>query len=49
VVEAHLRGQEVRLQQLIRDASRKGDLGLVQILNREKMAVLEQIHALGQP
>jgi DNA primase len=49
LVESHLRDQERSLQQQIRDASRKGDLGLVQILNREKMAVLERIHALGQP
>lgn len=49
IVEDHLREQERHLQQQIRDASRKGDLGLVQILNREKMAVLERIHALGQP
>jgi DNA primase len=47
IVEDHLRGVERILQQQIRDASRKGDFGLVQILNREKMAVLEQIQALA--
>ena len=49
IVDALLRGRERRLQQQIREASRQGDLGLVQILNREKMAVLEQIQALSRP
>lgn len=47
VVEDHLRTRERNIQQQIRDASRKGDFGLVQILNREKMAVLEQIQSLA--
>ncbi len=49
IMEASLRAHERRLQQQIRDASRQGDLGLVQILNREKMAVLDQMRALGRP
>jgi DNA primase len=49
IVEDHLRGLERNLQQQIRDASQKGDFGLVQILNREKMAVLDQIQALAGP
>ena len=49
ILEAGLRAHERRLQQQIKDASRQGDLGLVQILNREKMAILDQMRALGRP
>jgi DNA primase len=41
-----LRRKERELARQIREASRRADLNLVQILNREKMALLEEIGAL---
>lgn len=41
-----LRRRERELARQIREASRRADLDLVQILNREKMALLEEIGAL---
>jgi DNA primase len=41
-----LRRKERDLARQIREASRRADLNLVQILNREKMALLEEIGAL---
>lgn len=42
----HLRRKERELARQIREASRRSDLDLVQILNREKMALLQEIGAL---
>ncbi|MGC8762252.1 MAG: DNA primase [Acidobacteriota bacterium] len=42
----YLRRKERELARQIREASRRSDLDLVQILNREKMALLQEIGAL---
>jgi hypothetical protein len=46
---SYLRRREREVQNQIREASRRNDLGLVQILYREKMALLEQIQSLDRP
>ena len=42
----YLRGRQRRIQEQIREASLRKDLALVQILNREKMAVIQQMQTL---
>jgi DNA primase len=49
VREKHLRQRERLIQQQIREASRRKDYSLVQILNREKMALLREIQAIERP
>lgn len=49
VREKHLRQKERAIQQQIREASRRKDYSLVQILNREKMALLREIQAIERP
>lgn len=46
VASAFLRTRERQIQQQIKEASQANDFGLIQILNREKMALLQQIQAL---
>jgi DNA primase len=43
---SHLRTKERDIQRQLKEASRRQDFGLVQILNREKMSLMEQIHAI---
>ncbi len=43
---SHLRMRERDIQRQLKEASRRQDFGLVQILNREKMSLMEQIHAI---
>jgi hypothetical protein len=40
--------KERTIQQQIREASQRNDLSMVQILNREKMAVMKERQALGR-
>ncbi len=44
---AHLTERQRRIRQQIEDASRRHDHGLVQVLNREMMAVLDEVRSLG--
>lgn len=48
VMEKYLRKREREIQQQIREASQRRDMGLVQILHREKMALLQQIRSLDR-
>jgi len=45
----YLLRKERRIQQQIREASREGDMDLIRILNREKMAVIKERQALAAP
>jgi len=46
VLGVHLKKRERQIQQKIKEASLRKDFGLIQILNREKISVLEQIQSL---
>jgi DNA primase len=46
VATSFLRKRERQIQQQIKEASQANDFGLIQILNREKMALLQQIQSL---
>ncbi len=46
VLGDHLKKERRQIQQKIREASLRKDFGLIQILNREKISVLEQIQSL---
>lgn len=42
---AYLRRRERDIQQQLKEASRRKDFGLIQILQRERMSLLEELHA----
>lgn len=46
ILGVHLKKRERKIQQKIKEASLRKDFGLIQILNREKITVLEQIQSL---
>jgi DNA primase len=46
VLGVHLKKRERQIQHKIKEASLRKDFGLIQILNREKISVLEQIQSL---